>query len=50
VQDIIVKTSQFKTVCKNDDCCITRLKQQKTKNVIRYYLSAHWICGDVLLS
>jgi len=25
------KTSQFKTVCKDDSGCITQLKQQKSK-------------------
>jgi len=28
---IVKKTSQFKTVCKDDSGCITQLKQQKSK-------------------
>jgi len=30
-QIIVLKTSQFKTVCKGDNGCITQLKQQKSK-------------------
>jgi len=29
-----LKTSQFKTVCKDDNDYITPLKQQKSKNVL----------------
>jgi len=29
----LLKTSQFKTVCKDDSGHITQLKQQKSKNV-----------------
>ena len=56
------KTSQFKTVCKDDSGCITQLKQQKSKRW--YYLAAHrhivnvqllrclsksWLCETVIV-
>jgi len=41
------KTSQFKTACKNDSSYFAQLKQQKSKRW--YYLSAHWLYGDLLL-
>jgi len=31
---LLKKTSQFKTVCKDDSGCITQLKLQKSKKVI----------------
>jgi len=30
----LLKTSQFKMVCKDNSGCITQLKQQKSKKVI----------------
>jgi len=45
---LLKKTWQFKMVCKDDSGCSTQLKQQKSKRW--YYLSAHWLSGDVLLS
>jgi len=33
-QILSLKTSQFKTACKDDSGCITQLKQQKSKKMI----------------
>jgi len=44
---IVKKTSQFKTVCKDDSGCITQLKQQKSKKVILLRsTSPHSQCAD----
>jgi len=46
---IVLKTSQFKTVCKDDSGSITQiLKQQKSKRW--YYLAAHRHTVSVLTS
>ena len=44
---LLLKTSQFKTVCKDDSRCITQLKQQKSK--MSYYLAAHRHIVNVLI-
>jgi len=47
-QILSLKTSQFKAVCKDDSgYIITQLNQQNSKRW--YFLSAYWLCGDVLL-
>jgi len=40
------KTSQFKTACKDKSGYVAQLKQHKSKRW--YYLSAHWLYGNVL--
>ena len=45
---LLLKTSQFKTVCKDDSGCITQLKQQKSKRW--HYLAAHRQIVNVLTS
>jgi len=47
IRIIVKKTSQFKTVCKDDSGYIIQLKQQKSKKVIlRCSTSPHSQCAD----
>jgi len=45
---LMSKTSQFKTAYKDNSSYVVQLKQQKSKKLC--YLSAHWLCGNLLLS